>query len=112
MVKTNCKEIRFTTKLQGNYNNIVIYQCVMCHCTHFSVHIRRMDKIGSFHKLEEYMYYVEEYYKLEEMNGKTLFKAIYLATDDPTLFEEAYKKRVKVKLVLYLILIYYNSSVF
>ncbi|XP_060868925.1 alpha-(1,6)-fucosyltransferase-like isoform X2 [Metopolophium dirhodum] len=56
------------------------------------VHIRRTDKIGSFHKLEEYMYYVEQYYKQQQMNGKDLYKTIYLATDDPTLFKEAYKK--------------------
>ncbi|CAI6344318.1 unnamed protein product [Macrosiphum euphorbiae] len=56
------------------------------------VHIRRTDKIGSSHKLEEYMYYVEQYYKQQQMNGKDLFKTIYLATDDPTLFEVAYKR--------------------
>eukprot|EP00102_Acyrthosiphon_pisum_P025648 XP_016662858.1 PREDICTED: alpha-(1,6)-fucosyltransferase-like [Acyrthosiphon pisum] len=56
------------------------------------VHIRRTDKIGLSHKLEEYMYYVEQYYKQQQMNGKDLFKTIYLATDDPTLFKEAYKK--------------------
>ncbi|KAL5243983.1 hypothetical protein ACI65C_011393 [Semiaphis heraclei] len=62
------------------------------------VHIRRTDKIGSFHKLEEYMYYVEQFYKLQKMNERNVFKSIYLATDDPTLFEEASKKRVRVVL--------------
>lgn len=68
------------------------------------------DKIGSPHKLEEYMNYVEKYYELQKMNGKNLFKIIYLATDDPTLFEEAYKKWVKV--VLFLLYNYNNSAVF
>ncbi|KAF0750977.1 alpha-1,6-fucosyltransferase-like [Aphis craccivora] len=48
------------------------------------VHIRRTDKISSFHQLEEYMYYVEDYYKLQELNGEVNYKKIYLATDDPT----------------------------
>ncbi|XP_022177853.1 alpha-(1,6)-fucosyltransferase-like [Myzus persicae] len=56
------------------------------------VDIRRTDKIGSFHKLNEYMIKVDQYYKLQKMNGKNLYKAIYLASDDPALFEEAYKK--------------------
>ncbi|CAH1725613.1 unnamed protein product [Aphis gossypii] len=56
------------------------------------VHIRRTDKISSFHRLEEYMYYVEEYYKLQELNGEVIYRKIYLATDDPTLFKEAYDK--------------------
>ncbi|KAE9527274.1 hypothetical protein AGLY_012972 [Aphis glycines] len=60
------------------------------------VHIRRTDKISSFHQLEEYMYYVEEYYKLQELNGEVTYKKIYLATDDPTLFKEAYDKQVKI----------------
>jgi len=108
LVKTYSKEIRFVTKLKENYSNIVIYQRVIVH-TVFSVHIRRTDKIGSSHKLEEYMYYVEQYYEQQRMNGKDLFKTIYLATDDPTLFKEIYKKRVVV--VLFLLCNHYNSSV-
>lgn len=56
------------------------------------LHIRRTDKIireASLHELEEYMYHVEEYYKLKELNGGYDKKRIYLATDDPTLFDEA-----------------------
>jgi len=109
LVKIYCKEIRFVTKLKENYGNIVIYQCVIVH-TVFSVHITRTDKIGSFHKLEEYMYYVEQYYKKQQMNGKDLLKQIYLATDDPTLYKEVYKKRVEV--VLFLLYNYYNSAMF
>ncbi|CAI6347476.1 unnamed protein product [Macrosiphum euphorbiae] len=56
------------------------------------LHIRRTDKLineASLHKLEEYMYHVEEYYKLKELDGVYDTKRIYLATDDPTLFDEA-----------------------
>ncbi|XP_029342404.1 alpha-(1,6)-fucosyltransferase-like [Acyrthosiphon pisum] len=56
------------------------------------LHIRRSDKLikeASLHKLEEYMYHVEEYYKLKELDGVNDTKRIYLATDDPTLFDEA-----------------------
>ncbi|CAI6346690.1 unnamed protein product [Macrosiphum euphorbiae] len=35
------------------------------------------------------MYHVEEYYKLKELNGEYDTKRIYLATDEPTLFDEA-----------------------
>lgn len=67
--------------------------------------IRRTDKIGSFHKLNEYMIKVDQYYKLQKMNGKNLYKAIYLASDDPALFEEAYKKRVKFVCFYYVIIL-------
>ncbi|XP_060867931.1 alpha-(1,6)-fucosyltransferase-like [Metopolophium dirhodum] len=56
------------------------------------LHIRRTDKLikeASLHKLEEYMYHVEEYYKLKELDGVNDTKRIYLATDEPTLFDEA-----------------------
>ncbi|XP_026823366.1 alpha-(1,6)-fucosyltransferase-like [Rhopalosiphum maidis] len=55
------------------------------------VHIRRTNK-SPFHTLEEYMYHVEEYYKLQESNGIINTKKIYLATDDPKLYNEAYNK--------------------
>jgi len=85
-----------------NYKNSVII--VICHYTLFSVHIRRTDKISSFHQLEEYMYYVEDYYKLQELNGEVNYKKIYLATDDPTLFKEAYDKQVKIVFYFYIII--------
>lgn len=86
--------------LSQNYTKIIKYcnYLSIYRCTFFRVHIRRTDKIGSFHKLEEYMYYVEQFYKLQKMNERNVFKSIYLATDDPTLFEEASKKRVRVVL--------------
>lgn len=65
----------------------------------FSVHIRRTDKVGTeaaFHKLDEYMIHVEEYYKHRELlNDKVDKKRVYLATDEPKLFSEAKRKYVK-----------------
>ena len=61
------------------------------------MHVRRTDKLireASLHRLEEYMYHVEEYYKLKELNGEYDTKRIYLATDEPTLFDEARLKCV------------------
>jgi glycoprotein 6-alpha-L-fucosyltransferase len=59
------------------------------------VHIRREDKIFSeaaLHELDEYMYHVGEYYKIKQLNGGVDKKRIYLATDEPTLFDEAKRK--------------------
>jgi len=64
----------------------------------FRVYIRRTDKIkteASLHTLDEYMVHVEEYYKLKELSGDVNRKRIYLATDEPTLFDEAKRKYVK-----------------
>lgn len=35
------------------------------------------------------MIHVEEYYKFQELNNKIYKKRIYLATDEPKLFNEA-----------------------
>lgn len=61
----------------------------------FSVHIRRTDKVNresALHELEEYMYHVEDYYKIKRLDGGVDKKRIYLATDEPTLFDEAKRK--------------------
>lgn len=63
----------------------------------FRVHIRRTDKVGTeaaFHKLDEYMVHVEEYYKNKELIEKLDKKRVYLATDEPKLFSEAKHKYV------------------
>lgn len=63
----------------------------------FRVHIRRTDKVGTeaaFHKLDEYMIHVEQYYKHKELNEKVEKKRVYLATDEPKLFSEAKQKYV------------------
>lgn len=64
----------------------------------FRVHIRRTDKVGTeaaFHKLDEYMIHVEEYFKHKELNDKIDKKRVYLATDEPKLFSEAKSKYVQ-----------------
>lgn len=57
--------------------------------------IRRTDKLGTeaaFHSLEEYMKWVEDWFKIEEYKTSSSIKRrIYVATDDPTVFEEAQK---------------------
>ncbi|VVC25201.1 Hypothetical protein CINCED_3A008581 [Cinara cedri] len=57
------------------------------------VHVRRTDKIKSeaaLHNLDEYMYHVGEYYKIKELyDGRPCEKRIYLATDEPQVFDEA-----------------------
>lgn len=48
------------------------------------LHIRRTDKIGteaSFHSVDEYMYFVEDYFK--RMESKTASRRIFVASDDP-----------------------------
>ncbi|KAL5243985.1 hypothetical protein ACI65C_011395 [Semiaphis heraclei] len=76
-----------TTSLFNEFSKRVRFQKPIV-----GIHVRRTDKLlgeASFHKLEEYMYHVEEYYKLKELNGEYHKKRIYLATDDATLFDEA-----------------------
>lgn len=62
------------------------------------VHVRRTDKVGSeaaFHALEEYMQFVEAWYRIETLKNGTfadfnsMTKRVYLATDEPTLYAQA-----------------------
>ena len=56
------------------------------------IHVRRTDKQSeaAFHNISEYMKYVEDYYIVYQyQNPNTNFtKRIYLATDEPSIFEE------------------------
>ncbi|XP_060867737.1 alpha-(1,6)-fucosyltransferase [Metopolophium dirhodum] len=66
------------------------------------VHIRRTDKVGTeaaFHKLDEYMVHVEQYYKYKELTDKVDKKRVYLATDEPKLFSEAKRKYPEYEIV-------------
>jgi len=61
------------------------------------IHVRRTDKVGSeaaFHDIAEYMKYVEDYYIIYEYQNpeKKFTKRVYLATDEPTVFNEAREK--------------------
>ncbi|CAF1024054.1 unnamed protein product [Rotaria sp. Silwood1] len=58
------------------------------------IHIRRTDKLASeaaFHSLSEYMKYVEDYYIIYQYQNPDLklIKRVYLASDDPSVFNEA-----------------------
>lgn len=60
-----------------------------------SVHVRRTDKVGTeaaFHPIEEYMVHVEERFELLARRMHVDKKRVYLATDDPSLLQEAKSK--------------------
>lgn len=68
------------------------------------IHVRRTDKIGSeakFHSIDEYMYYVDDYYKKldfkNERNSidKKVDRLVYLATDEPNVWRTEITKYKK-----------------
>lgn len=66
------------------------------------VHVRRTDKVGTeaaLHEIDEYMFHVEDYFRLLEVNGGKLERRVYLATDEPSVFYEAQKKYPKYTFV-------------
>ncbi|XP_051500318.1 alpha-(1,6)-fucosyltransferase-like [Myxocyprinus asiaticus] len=59
------------------------------------VHVRRTDKVGTeaaFHPIEEYMAHVEEQFEYISQRVHVDKRRVYLATDDPSLLEEAKTK--------------------
>ncbi|XP_067311425.1 alpha-(1,6)-fucosyltransferase [Pseudorasbora parva] len=59
------------------------------------VHVRRTDKVGTeaaFHPIEEYMSHVEDHYQSLAQRMHVDKKRVYLATDDPSLLQEAKSK--------------------
>lgn len=59
--------------------------------------MRRTDKVGTeaaFHPIEEYMIHVEEQFQLLARRTHVDKKRVYLATDDPSLLQEAKNKSV------------------
>lgn len=59
------------------------------------VHVRRTDKVGTeaaFHPIEEYMVHVEDHYQSLAQRMHVDKKRVYLATDDPSLLQEAKTK--------------------
>lgn len=57
--------------------------------------MRRTDKIGTeaaFYPIEDYMINVEEYYKQLELSQPVDVRRVYIASDDPTVINEARKK--------------------
>ncbi|KAG1662109.1 Alpha-(1,6)-fucosyltransferase [Nymphon striatum] len=62
------------------------------------IHVRRTDKVGTeadFHGIEEYMEHVDEYYQKLEMTEDVPARRVYLATDDPTVLDQAKKQYPK-----------------
>ena len=71
----------------------------VCVCVSYRVHVRRTDKVGTeaaFHPIEEYMGHVEEHYQVLARRMRVDKKRVYLATDDPSLLQEAKSKYVHV----------------
>lgn len=68
-----------------------------------SIHIRRTDKVGSeaaFHGVDEYMKHVEAYFSTLALSQNVVQRRVYVASDDPSVFEE-----IKHKFVLLLFLL-------
>lgn len=61
----------------------------------FSVQVRRTDKINleaAFHGIEEYMYWVDLYYKKLALTETFDKKRVFIASDDATVLSDARKK--------------------
>ena len=59
------------------------------------IHVRRTDKVGTeaaFHAIDEYMFHAAEFFNRLEMRRKVDVRRIYLASDDPSVLQEATKK--------------------
>lgn len=66
------------------------------------VHVRRTDKVGTeaaFHRIEEYMTHVEDYFLTLEINGTTVPRRIFLASDDARVIEEARNKYPQYEII-------------
>lgn len=64
--------------------------------------MRRTDKVGTeaaFHSIEEYMTHVEDYFLTLEINGTTVPRRIFLASDDARVIEEARKKYPQYEII-------------
>lgn len=55
-----------------------------------------MGTEAAFHPIEEYMIHVEEQFQLLARRVRVDKKRVYLATDDPSLLQEAKNKSVSV----------------
>lgn len=66
------------------------------------VHVRRTDKVGTeaaFHGIDEYMRYVEDYYQQLEINGTSVKRRVFLASDDARVLDEARKKYTQYEII-------------
>ena len=63
------------------------------------IHVRRTDKVGAeaaFHSIDEYMTHVEDYYETLEKHRHIDQRRVYIATDDPSVINDAKRKCVLV----------------
>ena len=54
--------------------------------------MRRTDKVGteaSYHGIEEYMFHVNQYYEYLETRQTVDRRRVYIATDDPSVLQQA-----------------------
>ncbi|KAF1741295.1 hypothetical protein MXB_3795, partial [Myxobolus squamalis] len=75
---------KFLFRLQPETKNFVLNRPDLPHPI-VGIHIRRTDKINTeakFHDIEEYMYWVELYFKKLEIDGAQVKRAAYVATDE------------------------------
>ena len=59
------------------------------------IHVRRTDKVGTeaaFHPVEEYMKYVEEWFRQYQLTHSLKTRRVYVASDDPKVLGECRKK--------------------
>jgi len=64
------------------------------------IHIRRTDKVGTeaaFHPVEEYMKYVEEWWRKQELVTPNVKRKVYVASDDPKVLGECRKKYPEIE---------------
>lgn len=69
---------------------------------HFSVHIRRTDKVGTeanYHGIEEYMSAVEEYYNQLEMKHPVDVRRVFIASDEPKVIADARRLYPKYEII-------------
>ena len=61
------------------------------------IHVRRTDKVGAeaaFHKIDEYMSHVDEYYNILEKRQHVDRRRVYIASDDSSVIDDAKRKYV------------------
>jgi glycoprotein 6-alpha-L-fucosyltransferase len=66
------------------------------------IHIRRTDKVGTeaaFHPVEEYMKYVEEWFRHYELTHPLKTRRVYVASDDPKVLGECRKKYPEIAFI-------------
>merc|ERR1719264_897330 len=66
------------------------------------IHIRRTDKVGTeaaFHPVEEYMKYVEEWFRHYELTHPLKTRRVYVASDDPKVLGQCRKKYPEIEFI-------------